>query len=110
MTREWDRTAIAKRLLAETLAVVVGTIFFFGLAATVGLPGRPETPQAKSVEKTWWPIDAASQPSRNPIQDSFFEGPRRATSLRGGFDIRRRPPSRPSPDWHRWRGEDGRTR
>ena len=31
---------MAKQLLGETLIIVAGTLFFFGLAATVGIPGN----------------------------------------------------------------------
>ena len=31
---------MTKQLFGETLIIVAGTLFFFGLAATVGIPGN----------------------------------------------------------------------
>ncbi len=44
---------MTKQLLGETLIIVVGTLFFFGLASTVGIPGSErQAATAVAAEET----------------------------------------------------------
>ena len=65
-----------KQLFAETLIITTGTVFFFGLAATVGIPGGDKnTPRAIAAEEVEYPPPAAmpGQPFLEP-PGPFGEG------------------------------------
>ena len=58
-----------KQLFAETLIIAAGTLFFFVLAATVGIPGgKRNTPRAIAAEEVEYPPPAAmpGQPFLEP--------------------------------------------
>lgn len=73
MTREWDRAATIKQLLAESMVVAVGTLFFFGLAATVGIPSNPRKAATAAaaevaIPKGDVPIDSRFEAIRSHLE------------------------------------------
>ncbi len=64
-----------KQLFAETLIIATGTLFFFALAATVGIPGdEKNTPRAIAAEEVEHPPPAAMPGQLFPELPGLFAG------------------------------------
>ena len=62
---------LLRRLAGEALLILAGTIFFIGLAATIGLRGKP--PSAEATEKE---LQFSEQPDRSSgIMIELSRGP-----------------------------------
>jgi hypothetical protein len=73
VTRYWNRSAVAKQLLAETLVVAAGTLFFFGLAATVGIPSNPREATTAAAADEAIPTEDVPTNSRFEVTRSHLE-------------------------------------
>ena len=62
-----------KQLLAESLIVLSGTVFFVGLAATVGIPGDARDP-AQAVATTEQSGHATPLAEHSPVRLRCFQG------------------------------------
>ena len=59
---------MTKQLFGETLIIVAGTLFFFGLASTVGIPGNErEAATAVAAEET---APVTTVPAAPPFGDT----------------------------------------
>ncbi len=64
-----------KQLFGETLIIVAGTLFFFGLASTVGIPGNERKPAtAVAAEEVAPRRGASAGPPFGDIPRPFRHG------------------------------------